>query len=286
MASSDVLTRTSHNFSKAFETMQPTLEMVAAHALLSATPLPVDDESRRPSVDFAEAESEQAPQDDFPVIQRRPRSDSAGLDALANLASLEQSKEVIAAAAPSRPQVHFLVSNEEELEEEDDEEHDSDESEAMPPPPPRVRRRRSASNPEGMDKWDPHEARLAGRRHFVLPASILEEELAEVSEAMKKQSAQRKSDAKSSKRGGGGPRESKNQLLANDQRDDDVDEASLTPDELLRRARSRLLEDLSYNLNGDKGEMTLPHTLEKYQDVSSGTQGKVALMYVVPDSQA
>ena len=261
MASSDVLTRASHNFNKVFDTMQPTLEMAASRALLSATP----DESGqdRSSVDLAEADSEQALLEDFPVIQRRPRSDSAGLDALANLASLEQSKEVGA-----RPQVHFLVSNEDMEEASSEEEQDSDDLGDMPPPPPR-RRRRSASNPEGMDKWDPHESRVAGRRHFVLPASILEEELAEVSEAMKKQNAQRKSDTKSSKRGGGS-RESKNQLLANDQRDDDVDEASLTPDELLRRARSRLLEDLSYNLNGDKGEMTLPHTLEKYQDVSIG----------------
>ena len=42
----------------------------------------------------------------------------------------------------------------------------------------------------------------------------------------------------------------------------------LDQDELLRRARSRLLEDLSeVNLNGDKGVLILPHSLDKYKEV-------------------
>ncbi|KAL7538929.1 hypothetical protein ACHAWF_006250 [Thalassiosira exigua] len=85
-----------------------------------------------------------------------------------------------------------------------------DDSEAMPPPPPRGPvgasttyranpcfsllhdsdvafhastagggggRLRSASNPEGMEKWDLY-SRRNDRQHFVLPSSILEEELA------------------------------------------------------------------------------------------------------------
>jgi len=45
-------------------------------------------------------------------------------------------------------------------------------------------------------------------------------------------------------------------------------ELALSPEDMLRRARSRLLEDLSEgNLNGDKGVLTLPHSLAKYKEV-------------------
>lgn len=252
--------------------MQPSLELAAAQALLGVTP--VEDEPSAAfasqtgaSVDPSEA-TLQSMEDDFPlIIQRRPRSDSAGLDALADLATLAQSNELDTALATSdrSPQVHFLVSNEDRGASSSD---DSEQSETLRSP--LRRRRRSASNPEGMDKWDPRETRLSGRRHFVLPASILEEELAEVSEAMKKQNAERLSVTKngSSSKRSGGQRDAKNQSNSNDQRDDEVDEASLTPDELLRRARSRLLEDLSCSYNGEKGELLFPHTLEKYQEVS------------------
>jgi len=57
----------------------------------------------------------------------------------------------------------------------------SPDSKSMPPPPRRIRRIRSSSNPEGMEKWDsynyPKEKGLK-RLHFVLPSTILEEELA------------------------------------------------------------------------------------------------------------
>ena len=47
------------------------------------------------------------------------------------------------------------------------------------------------------------------------------------------------------------------------------DESTLEPEELLRRARSRLLEDLSEgaSLSGEKGVLTLPHSLSKYKEV-------------------
>lgn len=189
-------------------------------------------------------------------VQRRPRSDSAGLDALADLASMQtRNKE-------DRPLAPFLVSNGASS-------SDSDDSEAMPPPPPR-RRRRSASNPEGMEKWDSLRTKPQGdRRHFVLPASILEEELAEVSEAMKKLSEQRQSPSRKTQSKQLESSNDDSDSLSREEQDDDVDEASLSPEELLRRARSRLLEDLSTgNLGGEKGESTFPHLLKKYKEVS------------------
>jgi hypothetical protein len=125
-----------------------------------------------------------------------------------------------------------------------------DDSETMPPPPPRMvtARRRSVSNPEGMEKWVP---RNQSRLHFVLPASILEEELAEASAAMKAKQEEQ---------------ENENYTIDTivEEEEEIVDQ-----DELLRRARSRLLEDLSEsNLTGEKGDLTLPHSLAKYKEVS------------------
>lgn len=59
------------------------------------------------------------------------------------------------------------------------------------PSPPRCRGRvRSSSNPEGMEKWDSY-AHRSDRRHFVLPFSILEEELANANSACEKYNAQK-----------------------------------------------------------------------------------------------
>ena len=61
-----------------------------------------------------------------------------------------------------------------------------------------------------------------------------------------------------------------------EEEEEDIDESLLEPEELLRRARSRLLEDLSEGgedgvngggLNGEKGVLTLPHSLGKYKEV-------------------
>lgn len=128
-----------------------------------------------------------------------------------------------------------------------------DDSEAMPPPPPRMRGRpRSVSNPEGMEKFAPRDH---NRLHFVLPASILEEELAEASAAMK------------AKEGKFLQLETQEEGL-HEEEDEEEDESDLDQDELLRRARSRLLEDLSESsVTGDKGVLTLPHALTKYKEV-------------------
>ena len=59
-----------------------------------------------------------------------------------------------------------------------------------------------------------------------------------------------------------------------DEDDDDFDKSTLEPEELLRRAHFRLLEDLSEGsgngLNGKKGGsvLILPHSLSKYKEVS------------------
>lgn len=95
---------------------------------------------------------------------RRPRSGSEGLDYLAALAEKERHVSLEAAPATTASS------------------SSDEDSEAMPPPPPR-RRPRSVSNPEGMEKWDIDKS---SRRHFVLlPAAILEEELAEAAVAVR-----------------------------------------------------------------------------------------------------
>lgn len=185
-------------------------------------------------------------------ILRRPRSDSAGLDALAALASRERPTE-----SPFSSYVvsHGLSSS------------DSDDSDVMPPPPPR-RRKRSASNPEGMEKWDslsrPAET---SRMHFVLPASIIEQELAQVSEVMKRREERLpyKTIPEDEEY------ESSEDQDEDQKEDDDIEEedlSNLSPEDLLKRARARLLEDLlEGKMNGDKGVLTLPHSLDKYKEV-------------------
>jgi hypothetical protein len=181
------------------------------------------------------------------------RSLGRGLDALAALASTEQAK-----IQHHQTPFSFLVQSCGFSSSSDDD------SEAMPPPPPRGRRR-SASNPEGMEKWDSLCRNHSGRHHFVLPASILEEELAEATLAIRERAERKNSedyydvspdsvtDAERDTRAGG---------------KSEKDDSNLTPDELLRRARSRLLEDLSEGaMNGEKGDLILPHSLEKYKEV-------------------
>jgi hypothetical protein len=123
---------------------------------------------------------------------RRPRSDSAGLDALAALAEREQR------ASTHRPLPAFLMpgggsctpvsSSSSASSSQSDEK--PDDAETMPPPPQRAQlgRQRSVSNPEGMEKWDSllNSHTRSNRRHFLLPSTILEEELAEANEAVKR----------------------------------------------------------------------------------------------------
>mmetsp|Transcript_7673 Transcript_7673/g.17065 ORF Transcript_7673/g.17065 Transcript_7673/m.17065 type:complete len:549 (-) Transcript_7673:396-2042(-) len=229
--------------------------------------------------------------------------------------------------------------------------------------PMRLGRLRSASNPEGMEKWDSY-SRRNDRMHFVLPSSILEEELASTrrvlgesvdgddgyigsgggglggiefsfnSDSQVQSMAESTSSAFLSssntalprrRRGratttqqinvlGTSPNSVTNSLNNNNNNkptketasskfpsklsstshkpkshksklvstspnttidNDDVDESLLEPEELLRRARSRLLEDLSEGQQqqlegsggGEKGVLTLPHSLSKYKEV-------------------
>jgi hypothetical protein len=196
---------------------------------------------------------------------------STGLDALAALASSEQASWQLHKAPPvQEASSQILVSAPTTSSSSDDD------SEAMPPPPPRAGgRRRSVSNPEGMEKWAP-----PNRRHFVLPASILEEELAEANAAMEahqrhNQQQQQEQQMLGSIQEGDEQQQQKpspkkptpvSGLLSEEE------QANLTPEELLKRARSRLLEDLSEgSLNGEKGVLTLPHSLSKYKEVSAAT---------------
>lgn len=119
-----------------------------------------------------------------------------------------------------------------------------------------VRRQRSCSNPEGMEKW---EAMTRMRsRDYSPPPSILEEEegdsdMAEVANSLS--------------------------LLAKDKITPDVfhsqsksivvtpDEVIEDPVELLRRARTKLLEDMHECGSNSKGSSVLPHTLSKYKEL-------------------
>jgi len=211
---------------------------------------------------------------DFGALsRRRPRSNSEALDALAMLASKEE--RVACQNTPESPPAPSVTATSSSSSSSSD-----DDSEAMPPPPPRLGRRRSVSNPEGMEKWDSYSSQnqhrfsntmRSSRVNFVLPACILEEELAEASAAVREQEEQRKpghqSDDSSTRitvviaSNDGTSSEEASAV-------EEHDESNMTPEELLQRARSRLLEDLSEgNLNGEKGMLTLPHSLSKYKEV-------------------
>jgi len=220
---------------------------------------------------------------------RRHRSDSAGLEALAFLATQEvEASPTTAATKATTVQTTApystvsLVANPAIMSSDDD-------SEIMPPPPPRTtvtRRRRSISNPEGMNKWglpmttgdyEDSKSQTMRRLRLVLPVSILEEEMAEADAAV---IAKEKSTASASAlaasllsqrkgvhRPSSIPARSQLALI-----EEDEEEEKLDHDEMLRHARSRLLEDLSQSsLSGEKGVLTLPHSLAKYKDVRYST---------------
>ncbi|KAL3921516.1 MAG: hypothetical protein SGILL_002707 [Bacillariaceae sp.] len=254
--------------------------LTAARSLLGISPCSVADPNAPPaSTLFGGRAMKPQPSQEpgEPTTATRARSNSAGLDALAFLATQQQENDTAPTSAaphvvssqgthvappPKHPQHGLrLVPSQHLLQQHQplppalfQKPHSTpitsssdDDSEAMPPPPPRmVTRRRSLSNPEGMEKYS--------RRRFqlVLPASILEEELAEASAAMK-------------------AKEDEENLEREEEyftQDDEDEEEHLSHEELLQRARSRLLEDLSQgSLNGEKGELTLPHALEKYKEV-------------------
>jgi hypothetical protein len=216
----------------------------AAHALLEVDGTHEPLETVHESLEFQD-----------PPVTTRPRSGSVGLDELAALA---------ADMNPGRNPYSSGSSSDED-------------SEAMPPPPPRYGRLRSASNPEGMEKWDSLNKGPFNRRHFVLPSAILEEELAEASALAKAHEESYTSHLPLKKRGraveddyGTSPDSVTSPIMSAAKADDSPEEGSedVAPEELLKRARSRLLEDLSEgSLKGEKGELTLPHSLSKYKEV-------------------
>jgi len=186
--------------------------------------------------------------------------------------------------------------------------------EAMPPPPPR--RSRAFSNPEGMEKWDSY--RQSDRCHFVLPSTILEEEMASANiacEAHEEEMRRFESCSFRPTTKAGPPKkrgltifrlstceqeESKEEVEENEDlgtspttvispssAEEDVnksetsnlkspvttdnttgnDDDNLGPNELLRRARSRLLEDLATETTAEKNGLPLPHALDKYKSI-------------------
>mmetsp|Transcript_1884 Transcript_1884/g.3308 ORF Transcript_1884/g.3308 Transcript_1884/m.3308 type:complete len:241 (-) Transcript_1884:511-1233(-) len=176
--------------------------------------------------------------------------DSSGLDALAALASRMTPGTIIPVCGSASSS-------------------SDDDSEAMPPPPPR-RRLRSCSNPEGMEKWDSLDRRQE-RIHFVLPSSIIEEELAEAKAAADRKEEEEQQQQRRSATILHQKRKRSPASVMSPVERAHRGEPEMGPEELLRRARSRLLEDLSEgSINGEKGVLTLPHSLSKYKDVSLG----------------
>lgn len=273
-------------------------------------------------------------------------------EAAAESSSLSQHASALDALASLASSAHNRLNQECE--------HDVHDHLSMPPPPPRrIRRMRSASNPEGMEKWDFYSCAGAGqnRLHFVLPSSILEEELASATdacEAYEKQKnarpvrkigmtdfsihsqpevdfdsvtchgtspnsvdsplvlnqLQQEKENKASascgksknKAGGSRPgtkkttarkktsgkkRSNSNAVQNTNAKSDDssdssvnneeneenkeppeeVNEADLEPEKLLKRARMRLFEDLSTENGMEKGALAFPHSLDKYKEL-------------------
>jgi hypothetical protein len=217
--------------------------------------------------------------EDSKSSMRRQRSDSSGLETLAAIAEREQ------LASTHRPLPSFLrpgwgsstisTSSSEATPQ-------YSLSDSSPPPPPLrcvLSRQRSVSNPEGMEKWDSLLSR-SSRRHFVLPASILEEELAEANEAVRLRS---KSPVQVSSIPEHGEfhgefdllptidcEEKPTVVLSSPEMIASIEE-DITADELLRRARSRLLDDLSSEICSVTGEKGMPHSLAKYNEVRTWT---------------
>jgi hypothetical protein len=211
---------------------------------------------------FIESDAAEIGEEQPPFSGKRPRSGSAGLEALAFLAE----KETEAAGTASFPLP--LASSSSAVSASSSASVSSSDEEAMPPPPPR-RRHRSASNPEGMERWDSFLTESnSNRRHFVLPASIIEEELAEANVAIQEQQERSSVQPRLERivEENATTEETHQRTVSAGSSDEDAN--NMTPDDLLRRARSRLLEDLSAgSVNGEKGDLTLPHSLSKYKEV-------------------
>jgi hypothetical protein len=191
------------------------------------------------------------------LLPRRSRSGSEGLDYLAYLA--EQERRVVVPHSVATSESSLLPSDE------------SDDSEMMPPPQPRRPRSRSEDG------------------YFVLPPSLLQKELEEarlLASARRSPTHSIPEDAEYVEADEEEDDDDAYDCVDEDQYDDydddmeeeEVEEVAkhqvetISSAELLRRARSRLLEDLSEsnlssNGSGNKGFIILPHALSKYQSV-------------------
>jgi hypothetical protein len=107
-----------------------------------------------------------------------------------------------------------------------------------------------------MEKWDSY-GHESTRHYFVLPRSILEQELASVkSVCLEKET--RNGLSHSTRR----PHNSTSN------RNERESTEKLDLDQVLREARSRLAEDIADSLsNSDNGDVLLPHLLDKYKEV-------------------
>jgi len=270
----------------------------AAHALLGVSPSSTTEKVRNPALltpltnqDLARVSPDHSSNrvESWDASLNRINSDKSrdSAEALSALAALASSAATLEPSSTPFHASYPVCSSD-------------DDSEAMPPPPPRRGRMRSASNPEGMEKWDSlNRMRLCDRKHFVLPSSILEEELASANAAIS-------FNAKAAAAGGlpfkkrvtmadqqmgifspdslgtspdsvispvgldsdDQESEDKSQEVFSDDNASPRDEADIEPEELLKRARARLLEDLSEgNINGEKGVLPLPHSLSKYKEI-------------------
>jgi len=205
------------------------------------------------------------------VPSRRPRSGSEGLDCLAALA--ERERESIHNKARMEEQQHSPASpskngmhNDDSHGNTNNEPQDDDEEDHFTMPPPRPRRPRSVSNPEDMMTYDPTASRSStaassnySRRCLVLPACILENELAEAAVAVQEFEASTAATCAAT------------DAYYDEEDEVDSNTAEEDPDTLLQRARARLLEDLAEPHNSSskhpRTELNLPHCLSKYKEV-------------------
>jgi len=174
---------------------------------------------------------------------------------------------------------------------------------SMPPPPPRSKGRiRSASHPERMERWNNKDQHCS----FAIPMSILETELAAceannssnkivsehtypVSRPLKKRNLlvpNRDEPSQMQEQNYPINNTSKPEIVnvamekndpilirndnakrINPSKKTEEDDSKINPTELLKRARSRLLEDISTEPGVEKRVLRLPHSLDNYKEI-------------------
>jgi len=124
-----------------------------------------------------------------------------------------------------------------------------------------MRRQRSASNPEGMEKWDAIDRLQEEESTFTPPYSILEEEegeidLVDVANSLNLLAKDRIT-----------PDAFHRQLESTSSVIEKSDDNITDPSELLRLARIKLFEDMQEYGGHCKGNTILPHSLTKYREL-------------------